>query len=282
MSNYTAGSVSAKVELDTSQFKEAIQSLKKDVESIQSIFNSIKGVSKFEQEIKDLKEQMKSLQQTNEDYRNQLKKLREESNNLTKASKKTSNQLKKETEETSKYNEALVKVTESQRLFRENYTSIKGGTYLGKQITEFNKIAESADKAAASTKRFATETGKAVEESIRLRNANGEKNYWGGKKAAEGMKADLFFNADWEQVGYEIGRKALKDFLKQVSEAKIQVKRDSVEIENAIRRFAQFEWKGSIGTKFDNFGKSLLNVANNAKKANEALSNLPKAITGST
>ena len=281
MSNYTAGSVSAKVELDTSQFKEAIQSLKKDVESIQSIFNSIKGVSKFEQEIKDLKEQMKSLQQTNEDYRNQLKKLREESNNLTKASKKTSNQLKKETEETSKYNEALVKVTESQRLFRENYASIKGGTYLGKQITEFNKIAESADKAAASTKRFATETGKAVEQSIKLRNANREKNYWGGRKAAEGMKADTFFNTDWEQIGFEIGRKAMKDFLKEFSQAKIQVKRDSVEIENAIRRFAQFEWKGSIGTKFDNFGRSLLNVANNAKKANEALGNMSKATNAS-
>ena len=274
MTNYTAGSVSARIELDTSEFKEAIGNLKKDVENIAAVFNSIKGVSKFEKEITELKEQMKSLSNANEDYRKQLKKFREESN-------KTSKNIKKETETLKEYNQAVKRVSESTKFVRENWDWVKNTSYLGKQVTTLNSVASSADKAAASTKRFATETGKAVEQSIKLRNANREKNYWGGRKAAEGMKADTFFNTDWEQIGFEIGRKAMKDFLKEFSQAKIQVKRDSVEIENAIRRFAQFEWKGSIGTKFDNMGRSLLNVANNAKKANEALGNMYRATNAS-
>lgn len=274
MTNYTAGSVSARIELDTSEFKEAIGNLKKDVENIAAVFNSIKGVSKFEKEIAELKEQMKSLSNANEDYRKQLKKFREESN-------KTSKNIKKETETLKEYNQAVKEVSESTKFVRKNWDWVKNTTYLGKQVTTLNSVASSADKAAASTKRFATETGKAVEQSIKLRNANREKNHWGGRKAAEGMKADTFFNTDWEQIGFEIGRKAMKDFLKEFSQAKIQVKRDSVEIANAIRRFAQFEWKGSIGTKFDNMGRSLLNVANNAKKANEALGNMYRATNAS-
>ena len=272
---YTAGSVNAKIELDTSQFDKAIKDLKKDIGNLKSEFNSNNGVDKFTKEINELKAKVESLTKVNEDYRKQLNNLRKGQDNVTKSAKKASDAIKNETKDVSKFNEALVSTDKSTKLFRQNFDSIKTSTYLGKDIAKpFLETKKAIDEATESTKRFETETGKAVRESIRLREANGESNRWGGHKPVDGIRPSELFGTDWEQVGFEIGKKGLQDFLKVFADAKIQIKRDAQEIENAIRKFASIDYMGSGGTKFDNFGRSLLKVAQNAKKANEALGNI--------
>ena len=279
MADYTAGSVTAKIILDTSEFKKAMESLKKDVAALKGEFNSIKGINEFTKEIDELKKKVKSLSDANKDYREQLKQLREESQNAAKNSKKLKDEIKNETKTLNENAAAIEKVSKATQLFRKDFDFFRGNTFNGQNIIDtFSNIKKATDETRAGFKGVETEAGKALAKTKELKNAMGEPtNQFGGKKPKDGMKPELFFNTDWEKLGFEIGKKGLQDFLKIFANAKIQVKRDAEEIENAIRKFAQFDFKGNAGTKFDNFGRSLNKVAENAKKANEALNNLGKS-----
>ena len=284
MSGYTAGSVTAEIKLDTTKFKKAIEGLKGEIKQIQSEFNSVKGGSGLTDDVEKLKTELDSLKKVNEDYRKKLSKVREENEKLSKSynkSSKSSKKMDKALQESIKWlneeHECLNKVDKSTQLYRKHFDSIKKGTYLGKQIAEFEKIPTVVNNATASVKGFRTETGKALGDAIRLARESG-KAYSGGNPNT-GIKAEVGLNA--ESIGYAIGKKALQDYLKAVSNAKIQVKRDSIEIENAIRRFVQFDFKGTSGTKFDNYGRNLQKVVTNAQKASEALNKMNQTTTTS-
>ena len=279
LTGYRAGEVSAKITLDTEEFKAALDSLKTDVSKLKGEFNSIKGVGEFTKQLDELKNKVKSLSDANKDYREQLKRLREESQNAAKNSKKLKDEIKNETKTLNENAAAIEKVSKATQLFRKDFDFFRGNTFNGQNIIDtFSNIKKATDETRAGFKGVETEAGKALAKTKELKNAMGEPtNQFGGKKPKDGMKPELFFNTDWEKLGFEIGKKGLQDFLKIFANAKIQVKRDAEEIENAIRKFAQFDFKGNAGTKFDNFGRSLNKVAENAKKANEALNNLGKS-----
>lgn len=279
MTGYRAGEVSAKITLDTKEFKAALDSLKTDVSKLKGEFNSIKGVGEFTKQLDELKDKVKSLSNANEDYRKQLKKLREESNNVAKNSKKTSESLKKEVSEYQDATEAIKEFSNAKKLWIKDFDYFRKNTFNGKNIVDtFNTIKKATEETRAGFKSVETEAGKALAKTKELKNAMGEPtNQFGGKKPVDGIKPELFFGTDWEKLGFEIGKKGPQDFLKIFANAKIEVKRDAEEIENAIRKFAQFDFKGDAGTKFDNFGRSLNKVAENAKKANEVLNSLGKS-----
>lgn len=90
MASYEAGSVTAKVILDTKEFNEAIGKLKSEVGELQSVFNSVKGAKSVSEDVKQLKAEMDKLSTANEDYRKTIKKLREENQNLIKENDKLS------------------------------------------------------------------------------------------------------------------------------------------------------------------------------------------------
>ena len=82
MAGYNAGSVIAKIELDTSEFNAAIKDLKEDIKQIKGAFNQGSGSNNgMADEIKKLKDEIKSLKDTTEDYKKQLKNLREQLKN---------------------------------------------------------------------------------------------------------------------------------------------------------------------------------------------------------
>lgn len=93
MANYTAGSVSAEIKLDTTKFKEAIEQLKGEVKTLSETFNSVKGKDSLTQEVEKLKKEMESLKSVNEDYRKQLKKSRDENKKLAEQAKNVSNSI---------------------------------------------------------------------------------------------------------------------------------------------------------------------------------------------
>ena len=156
MANYTAGSVTAEINLDTTKFKKAIESLKGEIKQLNSEFKSVNGGSGVTDEIKKLKSEINSLKKVNENYKKQLKRLRE----------------------------------------------------------DFNKTFGEGAKEIASLKKALADLGNA-----------------------------------------HIMPKGLESFLRQFSEAELTVKRTSTEIDNAIRKFAQFSKRISpvnIGKTYSN------------------------------
>lgn len=85
MSGYTAGSVTAEINLDTTKFKKAIESLKGEIKQLNSEFKSVNGGSEVTDEIKKLKAELDSLKETNENYRNTIKDLRKANEDLIKS-----------------------------------------------------------------------------------------------------------------------------------------------------------------------------------------------------
>ena len=119
MASYEAGSVTAKVILDTSKWNEAIADLKKEVGELETTFNSIKGDNGLDSQIKKLKEEISTLTKTNENYQKTIDELRKTNEKLSKGAKEVSKGLKseqktletsiKKTNETVKSNEKLTK-----------------------------------------------------------------------------------------------------------------------------------------------------------------------------
>ena len=290
MPSYVAGSVTAKIELDTTDFDKKIEGLKTKIDDLKVTLQK-NGLADVSKQIKECQEVMKNQETTIKnlaercaDYKKQLKSLRNELKNGTTETKKHKNAVKELAKENEKYSEAVVKATKSEQLLRKNYDLIKRSTYLGKQIAEFEEIAAATDKATAATKRYYTAAGKELGQIIRTsKQLNetplGNKVYHGGVPGA-GIKASLGLTP--EQLGFEIGKKLLQDFLKEFSKAPIQVKRSVEEIENAIRQFAQYDWskgqKRALQDFLKEFSEASIKVKRSAAEIDQALSKFAQGL----
>lgn len=271
MVGYVAGSVTAKIELDTTDFDNKIKGLKSKVDDLKVTLqkNGLSDVSKqlqkFQETISTQQETIDKLKTTTENYKKQLKSLRNELKTGTTASKKNKNAIKELANETEKYNESVVKVSESQRLLAQNYEQIKNATYLGKQVAVFKEIEKATDSATAATKRYMTAAGKELEQTLKKsrelnKNAVGNKVYYGGIPGTA-PKASIALN------GYEIPKKKLQDFLKVFADAPIQVNRSSEEIDNAIRKFSQHDYFENPKRHLNNYLKTWANATLQVKRS---------------
>lgn len=89
MANYTAGSVSAEIKLDTKQFKQAIEELKGEVKELKTAFDSVKGSDKVSEEVEQLKKDVESLQKTNKSLKDTISQLKKGLEDMGKSSKNT-------------------------------------------------------------------------------------------------------------------------------------------------------------------------------------------------
>ena len=138
MANYTAGSVSAKVTLDTKDFQEEITKLKDSLKTLKQDFKDI-SLQSVAKDVEKLKKQMAGLVKEEE--------------KVTKTQTKTSKTIDKSTQ-----------------LYRKYFDVIKRASYLGKDIakpfldlTKNAKVAESATK-----KRFEALTKAEIEQQLAL------------------------------------------------------------------------------------------------------------------
>ena len=120
MAHYTAGSVDAKVILDTEEFNEAIGKLKEEVKELKTSFNKVKGAGLTE-EIEKLKKEMDSLKRTNENYRKTI-------DNLRKSLKNKSKDVKDAINDENRYNEAVVKVDRSTQNLKKSTDELNNST----------------------------------------------------------------------------------------------------------------------------------------------------------
>lgn len=137
MADYTAGSVTAKIILDTSEFKKAMESLKKDVAALKGEFNSIKGINEFTKEIDELKKKVKSLSDVNKDYREQLKQLREENENLKKGFGNLNSEIDKGQKNIQNFLKQFSSASKTLNPFKKEVTEIEAAL---NKITKFDKI----------------------------------------------------------------------------------------------------------------------------------------------
>ena len=98
---YTAGSVSAKIELDTSDFDNKVKQLQSKVDSLKAQLQN-NGLMDVNKQLKEVQEQLKQsttkiedLETKCKDYKKQLNNLRDENKSLTKEIKNANNELKK-------------------------------------------------------------------------------------------------------------------------------------------------------------------------------------------
>ena len=142
MASYEAGSVTAKVILDTSEWNKAIENLKTEVGELKTSLNAIKGKNGLDEQVKKLKEDMSTLTETNKNYQKTIKDLRKTNSDLAKGTKTVSEALKteqktldstvKKTNEAVKANDKLtasLKKTEAQS--KKTQSSAKRVKYTG-------------------------------------------------------------------------------------------------------------------------------------------------------
>lgn len=125
MASYEAGSVTAKVILDTKEFNEAIGKLKSEIKDLKTSFNSIKGSNGLDEQVKKLKEDIKTLTDTNKNYRETIKNLRKENDNLSKSTKTVSDSLKDEQKTLDTTSTKLDKVAKSAEKVSRNVSGNK-------------------------------------------------------------------------------------------------------------------------------------------------------------
>jgi len=268
MAGYTAGSVTAEIVLDTKKFDEAISKLKTEVGELKTTFNSIKGSNGLDDEVKKLKDDINSLKITNNNFRDTIDRLIKENEKLAKGLKSAGDEADKTKKQFIQNTNAVKAVDEATRNFRKNFDLIKknqGLSYLGKTIVEpLKQVKTATGEALASTKRFASEGGKSLKEFNDKLRENGQ--VWGTYVRAVnnvGTKADMGLNL--EGMGFKGGKQALHEYLNEWSNAKIQVKRDAVEIENAIAKFAGFKTTGKT-TAFKEWQQDLKQLAAQIKE----------------
>ena len=134
---YEAGSVNAKIILDTKQFDKAIADLKNDVSKLKGEFNSIKGVGEFTKQLDELKNKVKSLSDANKDYREQLKQLREENENLKKGFGNLNSEIDKGQKNIQNFLKQFSSASKTLNPFKKEITEIEAAL---NKITKFDKI----------------------------------------------------------------------------------------------------------------------------------------------
>lgn len=134
MSGYTAGSVTAKITIDTSEWNKVIKNLKEDVKELRNSFTSVKG---------------------NNELVNDVKNLRKELDSLKKSSKNSTDPLIKSFRQSS---EAIETVNKSTQLFRKNFDVIRRSSYLGKDIAKpFLELKTASIETVEATRKVASE-----------------------------------------------------------------------------------------------------------------------------
>ena len=277
MPSYVAGSVSAKIELDTTDFDKKIEGLKGKVDDLKvalqknGLADVSKQLKKFQETIETQQEAIDKLKETMADYKKQLKSLRTELNDLSKGIKKGETNVDNAKKKFDDLDRSVVKVDKSTHLFRKNFESIRDATYLGKQIAEFKQIEKSANNAANAVSKM---TG---------RRSIAKEMGWGkgdDSKSGVGTNSEVFglpvkALEELNDIGFELGKKALQDYLKEWSNASIVVKRSSAEIQNAIAKFAGFKTTGNT-TALNQFQRELTELASKIKQAGQEYNRFEK------
>ena len=147
MPSYSAGSVTAKVELDTSEFKKAVKELKGEVSGLKTAFNGLKGDNPLEKEVKQLKEEINSLKTTNEDYEKTVKNLKKELEGVSKTSKKTKDALKNEQKS---LNDVIKTTNEATKANDRFNSSLNKTSASATSTTSYSQITSAAQKATAA------------------------------------------------------------------------------------------------------------------------------------
>lgn len=148
---YTAGSVSARIELNTKEFDAAIKKIKEEVQSLKNEMTSVKGVSKIQQELDSLKKSNDNLKKT-------IDELRKRNENLAKSNSKATKSIKQQTEELNRYNEAVVKVDRSQKKAFSGEIKTLDMKYAEKGIKRVKSLGNELKKVSNYSKRAFQQT----------------------------------------------------------------------------------------------------------------------------
>lgn len=267
------GSVTAEIILDSKEFNEAIKKLREEVSSLKEVLKSNKGMNNLQKDVEKLKQQVESLTKTNEDYRKQLKRLREENKGVADDSKSNTNNLKKEAEQWKKSTETIKEHSAAQKEFIKNFDYFKSNTYNGVPILDsFTKTKKVVDEATQSVKRFHVQYSEAL-----------------APKKYSGIKADTFFNTDWEKVGEQLSKHIVySDRLKlgimllgqEIKATGQQINRFAAESERAVKTMT--EWaianERTVNRRGQTFSKDFNYLADNFKADENALRTLQKLL----
>ena len=149
MSGYSAGSVSAKIELNTKDFDNAVKKLKEEVGSLKGELNSIKGMSNLQEQMEKLKKEIETLTTSNNNYKKTIDELRKKNEQLAKGNTKVANSLKEE----QKTLDSSIKKTNE--LVTANNNLEKSNKTTTASITSHNdKLVSSARKASDALTKF--------------------------------------------------------------------------------------------------------------------------------
>ena len=105
--SYTGGSVTAEIILDTTEFNNAVDKIKKDIKELHTAFSSIKGEGSLSTEIEKLKKQVDSLTSKNDKLVKENEKLSKEFNKSGKAAKTAEKELSSFAKTTEKVSKSL-------------------------------------------------------------------------------------------------------------------------------------------------------------------------------
>lgn len=265
MPSYTAGSVTAKVELDTSDFDSKVKELKGKVDELK-VTLARNGLADLGKQVKEMQEQLKQnantikdLTQRNKDYQKELAKLRSEVDNSAKSHKKNGEAVESESKKLSDY----VKKTNDAVKSNEKLANSQ------KKVSSSAKVPVS-DYDPTQHKRRLTETGEALK---KVREQE--------KQLAQ-AKMSVREASVLEEAGFQVGKKILQEYLNIYAKAPVQVRRSSTEIENAIAKFAGFKTTG-MSTELKQYLKTWaeapIQVKRSSAEIEQALSKIITPVT---
>lgn len=185
MANYTAGSVTAEITLNTKQFDQAITDLKNKVRELKGEFKSNKSVDNLSKEVEELKAKVESLTKINDDYRKKLNDLRKGHDEVTSSVEKNRKALEEQ-------RKAWAEMSESMKNSSNSAADNK------KRIEENIATVKKHNAELKETLALAKETN---------RLPSGRKYYHGGNPA-DGKAADI--------LGYESAMESAKQLATQV------------------------------------------------------------------
>lgn len=187
MASYEAGSVTAKIILDTGEWNKAIGKLKEEIKGLQTTFNSIKGSNGLDKQVKALKKELDSLKESNNNYRDTIKNLRKENEELIKNNKKVSDSVKEEEKTLDTYVKKLDEVKKAKEKITRN-TSGDKPTLIPVGETEFDIMERKLNRIIAKLKEGQIEEAKFLGTDRTTVNRFGTKDpidVSGWKKASE-------------------------------------------------------------------------------------------------
>lgn len=184
MTGYTAGTVSARIELDTSDFDKEVKSLQGKIDELKLVMSD-NGLMEMNKQIKELQEKIKLLSDANADYKRQLKSLRTEKEKDASAS---DNQTKKEKEHQKTITETINSLKKEKEVIKEVNNEQKK-TVIPKGESEIDIMIRKREKLNRLIKEGNLEEGKYLGKNRNTVTRNGKEiDVTGWQKASEALE----------------------------------------------------------------------------------------------